>query len=115
MKRLPATLVLFSLIVGVVAQDANDEPRKRIFLPRSSKQAAYMLMLQSNEELVQIVRDPLGLLLGQAEVSESGNSFDFFAAEPRHERHISIARAGAAARSGLRGERRPPRLSREND
>ena len=56
MKRLLATLVLFSLIVGVVAQDAPDVPRKRIFLPKSPKQAAYMLMLQSNEELVKIVR-----------------------------------------------------------
>jgi putative heme-binding domain-containing protein len=56
LKRSLATLILLGLVVCVLAQEAAEQPSKKIYLPKSPRAAAYILKLQSNEELVTIVR-----------------------------------------------------------
>lgn len=56
MKRCCALAVMLCVFVGGLAQEANQEPNKKIFLPKSPRAAAYMLKRQSNEDLVRIIR-----------------------------------------------------------
>ena len=56
MKRTLIPVTVVSLIVCVLARGADEAPRKKIRLPKSARAAAYVLRLQSNEDLVRLMR-----------------------------------------------------------